>query len=265
MSTSHLLTATCIYCCQTVPLREFSKEHVLPRLLGRFMNNLTLVHQVCGSCNAAFSKTIEQEFSRNSLEAVLRHYHKVADPERAELIRRETTCLDWSLPDNLGTARIALKPAPDGTRVRLSLLPQVGFRESSYSQFSFVLEEQLADESFPLPHSGRRNPDYLILCEADGSGDRLRQLLYRRGLRFEQPVDGTFFTKPPPGVYFRLTSLINDSVFRVIAKVAFNYLARTSGSDFALHSSFDPLRRFIRYGERPVANPVSGPHPYNKT
>ena len=38
---------------------------------------------------------------------------------------------------------------------------------------------------------------------------------------------------------------------RAIAKIAFNYLVYREGADFALAPAFDPVRRFIRYGESP--------------
>jgi len=36
---------------------------------------------------------------------------------------------------------------------------------------------------------------------------------------------------------------------RAIAKIAFNYLAYTTGNNFALNKSFDMIRSFIRYGD----------------
>jgi hypothetical protein len=43
---------------------------------------------------------------------------------------------------------------------------------------------------------------------------------------------------------------------RSIAKIAFNYLTYRQGPGFALLPHFDPIRRFIRYGENPPSEPI---------
>ena len=46
-------------------------------------------------------------------------------------------------------------------------------------------------------------------------------------------------------------------IARAVAKIAFNYLAKTQGADFVLPQDFDSVRRFIRHseGQPPRANP----------
>lgn len=45
---------------------------------------------------------------------------------------------------------------------------------------------------------------------------------------------------------------IDRCIFRAIAKISFNYLAYWQSSDFVYQSDFNNVRRFIRYGEKPV-------------
>ena len=40
-------------------------------------------------------------------------------------------------------------------------------------------------------------------------------------------------------------------LFKCVAKVAFNYVAKMQGCDFVLKSEFDGFRRSARYGEVP--------------
>jgi hypothetical protein len=43
--------------------------------------------------------------------------------------------------------------------------------------------------------------------------------------------------------------LIDDDVFRTVAKIGFNYLTHEAGGGFTLRPEFDAFRRFVRYGE----------------
>ena len=43
---------------------------------------------------------------------------------------------------------------------------------------------------------------------------------------------------------------------RAIAKISFNYLAHQLGAEFAALPAFDPIRRFVRYGDDPPRIPV---------
>ncbi len=41
---------------------------------------------------------------------------------------------------------------------------------------------------------------------------------------------------------------------RAVAKIAFNYLAYCEGAEYALQEAFDPIRKYIRYGEKPSSS-----------
>ena len=59
---------------------------------------------------------------------------------------------------------------------------------------------------------------------------------------------------PPERSHSTLCELegrIDHSIFRAIAKIAFNYLVFWQGSEFVQHPSFDVMRRYIRKGENP--------------
>lgn len=44
---------------------------------------------------------------------------------------------------------------------------------------------------------------------------------------------------------------VDDVIFRAMAKIGFNYLAYWEGTDFVIQNSFDPIRKYIRWGEKP--------------
>lgn len=47
-----------------------------------------------------------------------------------------------------------------------------------------------------------------------------------------------------------VTGKIDQFIFRAIAKIAFNYLTFYAGSEFVFNSSFNPIRKYIRFGEK---------------
>ena len=64
---------TCIYCKQVKDENDFNREHVVPRMMGRYTDGLVLSqYQVCEECNSYFSKEIENKVGLNSYEAFLR-------------------------------------------------------------------------------------------------------------------------------------------------------------------------------------------------
>jgi hypothetical protein len=58
----------------------------------------------------------------------------------------------------------------------------------------------------------------------------------------EEPItsDGT--------VGVQISAEVDSTIFRAIAKIAFNYVAYVHGVSFVLRSDFDDLRNYIRYG-----------------
>jgi len=63
----------CIYCKKEKEDGEFNREHVIPQMMGRYVNAPVLSnHQVCQECNTFFSREIENKISLDSFEAFLR-------------------------------------------------------------------------------------------------------------------------------------------------------------------------------------------------
>lgn len=64
---------TCIYCKKEKDDDAFNREHVIPRMMGRYINALVLSnYQICQECNSYFSKEIEDKILLDSYEAFLR-------------------------------------------------------------------------------------------------------------------------------------------------------------------------------------------------
>ena len=58
-------------------------------------------------------------------------------------------------------------------------------------------------------------------------------------------------TATEPQEKFEIQGVINDRVWRAIARIAFNYLAWVQGSRYVLQNRFDPIRHFITRSNPP--------------
>ena len=64
---------TCIYCKKEKEESEFNREHVVPQMMGRYVNAPVLSnHEVCQECNSYFSEEVEGKIALDSYEALLR-------------------------------------------------------------------------------------------------------------------------------------------------------------------------------------------------
>ena len=54
-----------------------------------------------------------------------------------------------------------------------------------------------------------------------------------------------------PSLLCKIEGVIDESIIRAVAKIAFNYLAYWQGPQFMLEADFNLTRRFIRYGVKP--------------
>ncbi len=80
------------------------------------------------------------------------------------------------------------------------------------------------------------------------TSEEAEPLLRAAGWKFKKrgDIQGGFDGSP---VSSTAVYTMDTTRFRAIAKIAFNYLAYTNGATVTLHSDFDPVRRFIRYGD----------------
>lgn len=54
-----------------------------------------------------------------------------------------------------------------------------------------------------------------------------------------------------PSLMCKVEGTIDDTIFRAVAKIGFNYLSYWQGREFVLHDDFNSIRRYIRDGVRP--------------
>lgn len=245
----------CIYCGARSE-QAFPSEHVLPKMFGQFAQNATL-HCVCGRCNNLFSK-LELSFGRDSPEAMerLRHGLKpVNEASQVGRVRAREMVVD--VPGVHHGARVQLSNN-DGT-LSIKPVPQVGFRLGEEQPIWFDEADLTADAVAPYRDGHVR----IVRGPTDDDLSRLVSRLESLGMTIRDP-------RPlePPGVEGEeidtvLTYTVDDTVQRVVAKIAFNYVAWVTNCEFVLQADFNAIRAFIRHGVsppweavRPVAEPL---------
>jgi hypothetical protein len=251
---------TCIYCKLDLPEKRFNREHVVPQQLGSFENSPVL-RIVCIECNSYFGGSLELVFGRDSLEAVSRLRHGQKRPK--EFVKFNSERLRFKTPDD----GIILMPAPspDGSEILMLLPPQVGVKHEAESTYEYHTETDLIRDIDRLP-SPEEKLTFRLLAADDAGVERMRNLVLSRfpkfreqgklGLQSPEKIDGKMLVE--------ITSKVDRLLSRAIAKIAFNYMAFQAGAKFALGSSFDAVRQFIRYDQgsgdwREFVNVVSKP------
>jgi hypothetical protein len=222
---------------------------VVPKAFGHFRDNLTL-GCVCGDCNSFFATELELFLTRDSVEALLRIRYELKTAGgrsklgKSRLIVRVTSPGDWC------GARISVERNVAGKPLFANPLPQVAFRKHGETEWRWFLEEEL-DVSGRWEQY-RTHADTKIVGK-DGAIERLAGKLVKMGIVFKErgPLERTGNEVEAFG-----EGILDDIIFRGVAKIAFNFLAHFKGADFVWRSDFDPIREYIRFGRAPRQAPV---------
>lgn len=235
-------TQACIY-CKRVSV-EFNREHVIPEAFGSYGGDtLVLQGMVCTECNAGLGAELDQILSRDSWEALIRQQHLPQREPQGERFVPRRFKIHFPDREEFGIVRGARLTIDWDTR-RLLLLDQVIVRDRS-QQLHIFLEENLPraeDRLFQnLPPQGLR-----VVGTNTPVIEKLIETVRSRGVnlgnRESLPVPAVLHS---PDVSAITEGQIDLRVWRAIAKIAFNYLASTQGSQYVLDEKFDKIRLFI--------------------
>lgn len=129
------------------------------------------------------------------------------------------------------------------------LCPQVGFLRKSGGYEWHLIDNLPEKTSVDLSEYDQSSPYALkiIECDPEEAINALRQ----KGFDIKQGEEFSLEDDFDTEITGEVTRNIDDNIFRPIAKMGFNYLAKWKGRDFVLDSIFDPIRRYIRWGELP--------------
>ena len=250
-------TKACIYCGRAE--KKFCKAHILPKSLGKFENQPTLLEKVCAECDTEIGK-FEDQFTHTGLAALFRPQLGLAGDEHRSPFRRPFAGhgpIDMTIKYPGTNDDVLLEPTGDQDNNKLPLamfLPQLRViyadgkkKRIRINPESFTTAEvlQITGETIPkqIEMFGLTNEEYENICEA-----------FRQAgipLSDEQQVTPPTNKSVIP-VVTRGTFSYDKRYFQAIAKIAFHYYLGMNLSNRYLNGSedvFNPVRRFIRYGE----------------
>lgn len=234
---------TCVYCLNSAPDLKFSREHVMCQAFGKFKNNLVLRTEVCADCNDVMGRTIETPGARGSIEGVHRFHTKtLMGVESFVKMPKSRVTFEMDEPGWDGLAVYAM-PTDDGTGVQAMFQPQIVVTYENGSRRSFRLNELTDAKAFQGAKAYRAYAD---------SKDELKAIAAALEPLGVHPVWKEVIEAPAADdgtVKLSAHAIYDDISRRLAAKIAFNYLASIRGGPFMLKNEFDPIRRFIRYGE----------------
>lgn len=240
----------CIYCQRKESSSsdservEFTREHVVhAAFTPGFRDNLTLVGLVCSKCNQHFGNTIDQKLARGGLEGLLRFdYGLKALSKLNEFDSRNTVMnIVSDLPELNGAL---VKQSTDGMRRTYEFVPQVGLELNS-GIWHFLPVEKF--DEFDGHVSNEWTGRLQFLCQQDEDEIRmqgkLEQIFHKIGKKLN--ITG-MLTPGTQSVFSTVTA--DNSMFRAIGKIGFNYMACTlmpHAPNLPFFDWFDPCRKFI--------------------
>jgi hypothetical protein len=240
---------TCIYCGEVCE-NYFPREHVVPKAFGHFRDNITL-DCVCAGCNSFFSRELELFLTRDSVEALLRVRYGLKTKSGRRKLGKSRLVIRVISPGDWYGARLLVERDETGTESKAEPLPQVAFRKFGESEWNWFLEEEL-DRTQDWERY-RVDADTKIVGKPDAVIQRLSDKLIQLGIVFKKRGD---FEKHGGQVQVFAEAILDDIMFRGVAKIAFNFLAHLKGAEFALRPDFDAIRDYVRLGVRPPLPPV---------
>jgi hypothetical protein len=240
----------CIYCQRQLPLADFTREHVLSRAFGRFIDAPVLHNSVCRECNQFFGDELENRVARGAFEGMLR-YRRGATLPHAEKLRLRY--VEFAIPEGSDWSGVRLNLAWRDGRLVVDLITQVALFDRAKSQGVHLTEREI--EAGVLSQTATLETNAVrIYSRSLEDRDGILRLFERKGITFGK-LD---HMNPPSGMFdgsdisVEVTFTINKGIRRCMAKYSFNFLAFVCGAAFVLHKDFDVIRRFIRYGDTPV-------------
>lgn len=203
---------------------------------------------MCDPCNQEFGNTIDVALNRESVEGLERYRFGVKKPWEIEKFKFGKVTLRAKVEGDFEGAKFVQRFDPTRNKVVSRLMPEVAIRRKDGNGFLHFSESQVRDGSWLKNHEVDWRRGFKVFGARDDL-PRLEALLESQGV---VPSEKRPLVPPPNGETTAEQEFeVTAEMQRALAKVAFNYLAYCEGPDCALLEAFDPIRRFVKYGEQP--------------
>ena len=261
----------CIYCLKLKQLDLFDKEHVIPESFGKFIpNNLTLINTVCKECNSYFGKELELFLGRDSLDGIMRYKYglkkfgrnrKKFKSNRVRIKIATKGAWQGALLE-LFPPREQKKSSPNAViipQADVVLIPQAAFYKATSQEKIHLPLDQITNKEDLIKQGFDLKKGCLLIAPSEEEMAKVKTKM--KDIRLQTKVKEYNIqdnSKPVKGQLIKVSieSTLDKIILRSIAKISFNYLAKTAGKKFVLSSNFDEVREYIRNGNQRTGNLV---------
>jgi len=234
----------CIYCKNDITEVNKSTEHVFPEAFGCPDN--WLLDCVCRNCNNEFGRSIERYLAGDSLEGLWR-LQKIGSRSKKPI---RQTRIRMRIPDEdrYGDFRGITLYGDFAQMDSLYLPAQVITFGSNGERKSTLIEKMTDDEIKNI--TGR----FEFFAHNEKEYNQVAEYLKQLGKKIEE---GKVNRLPETAINkdgkleVEIEGVMDLIIFRTIAKIAFNYLAKAKGAKYALDQNFDSVRDYIKTGNKP--------------
>ena len=241
----------CIYCLEDQTPSCFTKvEHVVPQSFGRFENNLTLHETVCDGCNKYFGDNLEIALGRDTYEGGLRFEYGLRQPSEFKSLGKKTRLTVKIHEGEFKGAYAYREYSENQGGIIVKPVPQVGFRKAVDSEIDYYLLNDIPPKQYFDQNGYDLDQPGSIRIVPSSDVESIKLVLLEKGFTFKAHKDVNPHDSEP-SLLCKVEGAIDVTIFRVVAKISFNYLAYWQGRDFMLEADFNPTRRYIRYGVKP--------------
>lgn len=241
---------TCIYCKQKKNETEFNREHVVPRMMGTYIDGWVLSdHQVCQQCNSFFSKEIEDKIAMNSYEAFLRMKSGTKKMTDGRTIGKSRLSLKGADGVFKGLEFNAVADSSRPERIHFDIVPCVGFQigpeEYEYAKLEDIqmaTEERLDElrkQPVPIIHFGYEKEQVETVLREKG--------YLTNDYKYSNQELATAFQRKDFTTSIKFS--IDSYIRRVCSKTVFNFMCKKHSAEYMLDPKFDLLRDYIRNGK----------------
>lgn len=240
----------CIYCTTEKNEEEFNREHVVPRMMGRYNDAPVLGnYQVCKECNTFFSQNLEAEIGIDSYEALLRMKSGTKRLGRGTKLKsnRLSIVCQKGIFKGLHFTPVANPDILDG--VSYEIEPCIGIKISNNEYEYYSIEalpmatteiiQRLKEFEKPIIEFGyKKEKVEFILREKGYIGE---SYTYTESDFIQEFGEKDF----PMSINVSIDSIMR----RISAKTIFNYICYNTSAMQILDKKYDDIRKYIRYGD----------------
>lgn len=245
------MSYSCIYCGKS---RNTNTEHVIPRLMGKFINTPTIIGFVCIFCNSEVFKKLENEYKIDTPEGITYQMFNFDDKYKIRIRgRRVEMICDAGFKDKFFDDMFPFLKVENG-KIGVDAKPQIKVkRQNGYYEVYLIdkLEKYKNNEkvfnSIKEEFKGTESKNISIFTWADHANDEThmkaaKDLVKEYGIVYKEG-QGKYASFDQKNQRFWVTQncTVDRTIARVIAKIAFNYFSYCAISDEKIDVLYSPF------------------------